>query len=108
MKFFATPWSSRCSGGNLADMMEHLAKVIRNRQWLSLRFRVLTAQPQLSKWILVALPAVVFVALNVINPEYMNPMFTIDRAWFCWGYAPAWSSWAGSRKRRFFLPARAP
>jgi tight adherence protein B len=77
MKFFATAVVLQIrSGGNLADMMEHLAKVIRTRQWLNRRVRVLTAQTQLSKWILVALPAVVFVALNVVNPEYMKPMYT--------------------------------
>ena len=77
MKFFATAVVLQMrSGGNLADMMEHLAKVIRTRQWLSRRVRVLTAQTQLSKWILVALPAVVFVALNVVNPGYMKPMYT--------------------------------
>lgn len=77
MKFFATAVVLQMrSGGNLADMMEHLATVIRNRQWLSRRVRVLTAQTQLSKWILVALPAVVFVALNAINPEYMRPMYS--------------------------------
>jgi tight adherence protein B len=77
MKFFATAVVLQMrSGGNLADMMEHLAKVIRNRQWLSRRVRVLTAQTQLSKWILVALPAIVFVALNVINPDYMKPMYS--------------------------------
>jgi tight adherence protein B len=64
------------SGGNLADMMERLANVIRDRQRLSRRVRVLTAQTQFSKRVLLALPFLVFVVLNLINPQYMRPLYT--------------------------------
>jgi tight adherence protein B len=64
------------SGGNLADMMERLANVIRDRQRLSRRVRVLTAQTQFSKRVLLALPFLVFVLLNLINPAYMRPLYT--------------------------------
>ncbi len=64
------------SGGNLADMMERLANVIRDRQRLNRRVSVLTAQTQFSKNVLLALPFLVFVALNVINPKYMAPLYT--------------------------------
>jgi tight adherence protein B len=64
------------SGGNLADMMERLANVIRDRQRLNRRVRVLTAQTQFSKRVLLALPFLVFVALNLINPQYMRPLYT--------------------------------
>lgn len=64
------------SGGNLADMMERLAAVIRDRIRLSRRVRVLTAQTQFSKRILLALPFVVFVLLNLLNPRYMAPLYT--------------------------------
>jgi tight adherence protein B len=64
------------SGGNLADMMDRLASVIRDRQRLSRRVRVLTAQTQFSKRVLLALPLLVFVVLNLINPSYMRPLYT--------------------------------
>jgi tight adherence protein B len=64
------------SGGNLAEMMERLANVIRDRQRLSRRVRVLTAQTQFSKRVLLALPFLVFVVLNLINPQYMRPLYT--------------------------------
>jgi len=64
------------SGGNLADMMQRLASVIRDRKRLSRRIRVLTAQTQLSKRVLVALPLVLFLALNVLNPQYTEPLYT--------------------------------
>jgi len=63
------------SGGNLADMMDRIAHVIRDRMRLNRRVRVLTAQTQFSKRILVALPFVIFVVLNVINPRYMRPFY---------------------------------
>jgi len=64
------------SGGNLADMMQRLAAVIRERQRLARRVRVLTAQTQFSKRVLLSMPFMVFVLLNVINPRYMQPLYT--------------------------------
>jgi len=66
----------RRSGGNLAPTIERLALVIRDRAKLTRRVRVLTAQTQFSKWVLLALPIVMFFLLNVINPAYMQPLYT--------------------------------
>jgi len=63
------------SGGNLADMMDRVAWVIRDRMRLNRRARVLTAEAQLSKWVLLALPIGLFVALNLMNRQYMQPFF---------------------------------
>ena len=77
LKLFATSVIIQMrSGGNLADMMERLSQVIRERMRLSRRVRVLTAQTQFSKRILLAMPLVVFVILNVLNAEYMRPIYT--------------------------------
>ena len=64
------------SGGNLAEMMERLAYVMRERMRLARRVRVLTAQTQFSKRILLALPFVIFILLNYLNPKYMGPLYT--------------------------------
>jgi tight adherence protein B len=63
------------SGGNLADMMDRVAWVLRDRMRLHRRARVLTAEAQLSKWILLALPTGLFVVLNILNPRYMLPFY---------------------------------
>jgi tight adherence protein B len=77
LKFFATCVVIQLgSGGNLADMMERLANVIRERNRLARRVRVLTAQTQFSKRILLALPFFIFVLLAVLNPTYMKPLYT--------------------------------
>jgi len=63
------------AGGNLADTTNRLAAVVRDRLRLSRRVKVLTAQTQMSRQVLVGLPVVVFGVLNAINPEYVQPMY---------------------------------
>jgi tight adherence protein B len=77
MKIFATSVVIQLrSGGNLADMIDRVAWVVRERMRLNRRARVLTAEAQMSKWVLLALPIGMFVLLNILNPEYMEPFFT--------------------------------
>jgi tight adherence protein B len=77
MKIFATSVVIQLrTGGNLADMIDRVAWVVRERMRLSRRARVLTAEAQLSKWVLLALPIGMFVLLNLINPDYMQPFYT--------------------------------
>lgn len=77
MKIFATSVAIQLrTGGNLAEMIDRVAWVVRERMRLSRRARVLTAEAQLSKWVLLALPVGMFVLLNLINPTYMEPFYT--------------------------------
>jgi tight adherence protein B len=77
MKLFATSVAIQMrSGGNLADLMDRLAAVIRQRMHLSRRLKTLTAQTQLSKRVLLGLPFVMFIILSVLNPAYMTPFYT--------------------------------
>jgi len=66
------------TGGNLADVMQSLAIVIRERMRLGRRFKVLIAQTTISKRILIGLPFVLFALLNLVGPDYMDPMFSTD------------------------------
>lgn len=82
MKLFATSVLVQIhSGGNLADMMERLGEVVRDRLRRRRRLRVLTAETQFSKRVLLAMPILVFVGMNVMRPEYMAPLYetTIGR-----------------------------
>lgn len=77
LKLFATAIAIQFqSGGNLANLMDRLASVIRARMRLNRRIRVITAQTQFSKKVLIALPIVLFFLLNVVNAEYMLPFYT--------------------------------
>jgi len=76
LKLFATAVGIQIrSGGNLAAVIDRLALVIRDRQKLNRRIRVLTAQTQFSKRILLALPFILFAILNLLNPEYLAPLY---------------------------------
>jgi len=57
-------------------MMDRVAFVIRDRMKLSRRVRVLTAQTQFSKRVLLVLPFVIFMTLNLVNAKYMAPLYT--------------------------------
>lgn len=77
MKLFAASLAINLrTGGNLADVMQGLAYVIRERLRLSRRFRVLIAQTQISKRILIAMPFAMFGVLHMISPEYMGILYT--------------------------------
>ncbi len=76
-KLFATAVSVQLqSGGNLADLMDSLASVVRARIRLNKRIRVLTAQTQFSKTVLISMPIIMFILLNIMNREYMEPLYT--------------------------------
>lgn len=66
------------SGGNLAEVMQGLAFVIRERLRLGRRFRTLIAQTQISKRILILMPILMFFVLNFISADYMATMYTND------------------------------
>ncbi|MCC6681597.1 MAG: type II secretion system F family protein [Phycisphaeraceae bacterium] len=76
VKLFATSVAIQLrTGGNLADMMDRLAAVIRSRIRLSQRIRVVAAQTQLSKRILLALPLIMLLLLSILNPAHLEPLF---------------------------------
>jgi tight adherence protein B len=64
------------SGGNLAEVFDKAAYVIRERFRLKRQVRVHTAQGRLTGWILSFLPVVLGIALYLINPESMSLLWT--------------------------------
>jgi tight adherence protein B len=76
MKLFSTSLAIHLrTGGNLAEVVHGLATVIRARMRLNRRFRVLIAQTQLSKRVLLGMPPTVLAVIAWINPEYANKLF---------------------------------
>jgi tight adherence protein B len=63
------------TGGNLAEVVDGIARVIRDRVRLGRRFRALISQTQFSKRVLLALPIIMFFVLNVLNPSYMSRLY---------------------------------
>jgi tight adherence protein B len=64
------------TGGNLAEVLDKTAVVIRERFRLRGQLRVYTAQGRLTGWILAGLPFIMFVLLNIVNPAYMKILIT--------------------------------
>jgi tight adherence protein B len=60
------------SGGNLAEVLEKVAHIIRDRYRLKKQIRVHTAQGRLTGWILAVLPVVLGFGLYLVNPAHMS------------------------------------
>jgi tight adherence protein B len=63
------------TGGNLAEILDRIAFVIRERMRIHGEIRTHTAQGRLTGYILCGLPIVMLVLLNLINPGYSNVLF---------------------------------
>jgi tight adherence protein B len=64
------------SGGNLSEVLEKTAQVIRERFRLQQQIRVHTAQGRLTGWVLSLLPVILGTVLYLENPAYMKVLFT--------------------------------
>jgi tight adherence protein B len=77
MKFFVTSVNiQRETGGNLAEIIDSLGRLIRKRFELKKKVQALTAEGRISAIILMALPFGMALTLHFISPEYLTPLFT--------------------------------
>jgi tight adherence protein B len=76
VKFFVTAvLIQRDTGGNLSEILDNLAHVVRERFKIHRQIRVHTAHGRFTGWVLLALPAALAVTLSIINPEHMRLLF---------------------------------
>lgn len=66
----------RDTGGNLAELLDNLSALIRERFKLLGHIKVLSAEGRLSAWILTILPFAMVVLINLINPRLMSVLWT--------------------------------
>ena len=64
------------TGGNLAEILDRILFVIRERVRIQGEIRIHTAQGRMTGWILCALPIVMLGMINIVNPGYSNVLFT--------------------------------
>jgi tight adherence protein B len=69
----------RESGGNLAEILDIMSHIIRERFKLRRQVRIYTAEGRLSMYMLTAIPVVAFLGLELLQPEYLAPMLTDPR-----------------------------
>ena len=70
------------TGGNLAEILENLSKVIRDRASMYMKVRALSSEGRMTGLMLTALPVLAFSALFMINPGFyldvaQDPIFMI-------------------------------
>ena len=76
VKFFVTAvMLQRETGGNLAEILDNLSYVIRERFKIQRQVRVHTAQGRLTMALLMAMPPAVVAVLAVFSPEFVRPLF---------------------------------
>lgn len=77
VKFFVTAvMLQRETGGNLAEILDNLSYVIRERFKILRQVRVFTAQGRLTMLLLMGLPPLVVMVMLVFNPGFIRPLFS--------------------------------
>ena len=76
VKFFVTAvMLQRETGGNLAEILDNLSYVIRERFKIMRQVRVHTAQGRMTMMLLMGLPPVIIVTMQAMNPSFIRPLF---------------------------------
>src|SRR5207245_11050289 len=76
VKFFVTAvMLQRETGGNLAEILDNLSYVIRERFKIMRQVRVYTAQGRLTMMLLMGLPTVIVVTMLILSPSFIQPLF---------------------------------
>jgi tight adherence protein B len=76
VKFFVTAvMLQRETGGNLAEILDNLSYVIRERFKIMRQVRVYTAQGRLTMLLLMGLPPVIVVTMLTTSPAFIHPLF---------------------------------
>jgi tight adherence protein B len=77
VRFFVTAvLIQRDTGGNLSEILDNLAHVVRERFKILRQVRVHTAHGRFTGYVLLALPGALVLALMFINPEHMGLLFS--------------------------------
>lgn len=76
VKFFVTAvMLQRETGGNLAEILDNLSYVIRERFKIQRQVKVYTAQGRLTMLLLMGLPPMIVVTMQIMNPNFIKPLF---------------------------------
>lgn len=76
VRFFVTAvLIQRDTGGNLSEILDNLAHVVRERFKIRRQVRVHTAHGRFTGYVLLALPAALAAALTFLNPDLMRLLF---------------------------------
>jgi tight adherence protein B len=77
--FVITIAIQRETGGNLAETLQNLATVLRQRGQMKLKIKAMSSESKASAYIIGSLPFIVFALIYSINPPYMQTFFSDTR-----------------------------
>ena len=73
--FVSSVLLQRDTGGNLIEILENIARTIRDRFVFKAKVKALTAEARMSAYILAGLPFVLTGIIGWMRPEYLTPLF---------------------------------
>jgi tight adherence protein B len=77
VRFFVTALLvQKETGGNLAELLDELSRLIRERFRIYREVKVRTAQGRLTAAVLIALPFLMLIVMEFLNPDYIKPLWT--------------------------------
>ena len=82
MRLFSTALSvQREVGGSLAELLNNLSDVIRERFRVEREINSLTAQNRTAAWVVCSLPPVLFAGMYTVNPKMMSEVAATEIGW---------------------------
>lgn len=88
--FVITIAIQRETGGNLAETLQNLATVLRQRGQMKLKIKAMSSESKASAYIIGSLPFFVFAMIWFINDSYMQTFFTDQRLMVAGGGGIIW------------------
>lgn len=83
LKFFVVSVNiQRETGGNLAEIVGNIGRLVRERFKFDGRVRTLSAEGKLTAYVLMALPFGIGTIIHFINPEYMSLLYSTEEGRF--------------------------
>jgi tight adherence protein B len=76
MAFSSAVAIQKSTGGNLAENVDNLSVLIRQRFTFKRRVKTLSAEGRLSGWVLVLMPFVLFALLYISSPSYVSTLIS--------------------------------
>lgn len=64
------------AGGNLAEALTNLSRVLRNRKKMKAKIKAMSSEAKASAMIIGSLPFVVAILVSIVSPAYLVPLFT--------------------------------
>jgi tight adherence protein B len=78
------------SGGNLREILDGLANVIRERGKLRRKVRAISTEGRMSAYILSAIPVLLLMGMMVLMPQFYSAVWDKPKTWYLLGGSVAW------------------